>query len=165
MRMENSPEYEAEMNTRLDEMRKRREANERIIEGCRSHCWAGGVPWQPIESCPFAALADTYGYEGVVLFTDGENIARASVRERFGRPLIWSGEGHPEYVMRDGMMVLDGDGEFVEPDRPEWWFEWELTDEDGFMTYAGGEETGKEEIDFVPTRWLLLPLPSPDTEE
>jgi hypothetical protein len=54
-------------------------------------------------------------------------------------------------------MHLVGGEEDPREDLPKWWWKWELTDEFGYMTYAGGEETGKEEIGFVPTLWTFLP--------
>ena len=62
-----------------------------------------------------------------------------------------------EMVRVDHGFVIEG-AEYAEFDHPDWWFEWELTDEFGIMTYAGGEETGKEEIDFVPTHWMPMPV-------
>ena len=61
-------------------------------------------------------------------------------------------------VMRDGGIAYDGDGEWKYPDWPDWMFKWEFTDQNGMMTYAGGHETGKEEIDFIPTHWVPLPV-------
>ena len=155
MRIEQSPEYKAEMEKRHKEY----EREERRLKCQLAKALAlisGDIPWQPIEKCPFAALAEEYGFDGTILVTDGKGIALATIQGRFGRPQYWTGDEPPEQVWRDGYMSFEGNGEWKEPDNPEWWFKWEFTDKDGDMTYAGGEETGKEEIPFVATHWFPL---------
>ena len=77
------------------------------------------------------------------------------MHERFGRPVRMVKE--PEYVWTDDGFGLAG-GEFEEIDAPDWWFKWELTDEDSAMNYMSGDEVGKDEVGFIATQWLLLPL-------
>jgi hypothetical protein len=48
---------------------------------------AVGADWQPIEACPFAALDQEYGIDGLIWVSDGKEVALATVQKRFGRPL------------------------------------------------------------------------------
>ncbi len=161
MRFENSPEYEAEMEKHAQQRERETQRHERQLKKAFARCQAE-IPWQPIEECPFAALDHEYGFDGSILVTDGNEIALATVRSRFGEPMYWTGEKPPEAVWRDGQLVYEGEGSWEKPDRPKWWFKWEFTDENGSMTYASGHETGKEEVPFVTTHWFPLaaiPLP------
>ena len=161
MRFEWSDGYRAKIEKDADKRAKERAKLEATAKAARDKCWAGGVPWQPIEGCPFEAYRNEFGVEGRILVTDGESVSCASIRKRFGRPRFWEGKGEPEEVWRDGNLYIEGDGEFKEPDWPEWMFEWEFTDDDGLMNYAGGHETGKDEVGFVPTHWLPMPTTGP----
>jgi hypothetical protein len=159
MKIENSPAYEARMKKLQKDEEAKSWRHARAVSIAWRKCWGKQcIPWQPIETCPFEAYDEMYGLEGCILVKAGKKCARVSVTRRFGTPLVWTGKTPPETVMRDGRMVIEGDGKYVKPKRPAWWFQWELTDEDGIMTYAGGAETGKEEIDFLPTHWLPLPV-------
>lgn len=138
--------------------REREEAERgRVLREVKDQWRARGRPWLPMRKCPFAALDDEYGLDGTILVSDGKSRAIVTVSERFGTPIFW--KEPPQQVIRDGIFYLIGGEKDPRPDLPEWWWEWELTDEHGTMTYAGGEETGKEEVDFVPTIWTFLPEP------
>lgn len=156
-KIENSPEYEAKM----EEYRQERErlSAEKAWSDARKEWLEAGSTWMPMECCPFSALSEQYGVDGTILVSDGLARALVTVSKRFGRPMFFKTQ--PEQIFRDGMMHLVGGEVDPREDLPSWWWEWELTDEHGLMTYAGGEETGKEEVDFVPTAWTFLPDPPP----
>lgn len=157
MRIENSPKYEMEMTARLRKMEEERKAAEVEYEAEKAAWRANGSGWMPMGQCPFAALDNRYGFDGAVLVTDGKDTALATVKKRFGRPIFYKVQ--PEMVWRDGTPTLVGGEEDPRTDLPKWWWQWELTDEFGSMNYAGGEETGKDEVAFVPTHWTFLPEP------
>jgi hypothetical protein len=113
--------------------------------------WAKGAPWQPIESCPFK----DFEYKPI-LVTDGKSVALAKPHKRFGTPMRW--EKPPTLAMTDHGMSYVG-GKLAKIKAPKWWFQWELTDEFGTMNYAGGEETGKNEVGFIATHWMPFPTP------
>lgn len=161
MRIENSPEFLAKLEAcRIEREHERAECEllyRRALEKWRSL----GRQWMLMSECPFFALNDRYGIEGAILVSDETKIALASVRKRFGRPVFY--KKHPEQILRDGVLCLIGGEEDPRHDLPEWWWKWELIDEFGDMTYAGGEETGKEEVGFIATIWTFLPeLPTRD---
>jgi len=156
-RMENSPEFEATMEAYRKKRERESARGKRQYDKARKAWEAAGRGWLPMKSMPFKAFDDMCGFDGAVLVSDGTARALATVKARFGRPMFWKTQ--PEMVYRDGMMHWVGGVEDPRDDLPAWWWEWELTDQFGSMTYAGGEETGKEEIDFVPTIWTFLPDP------
>jgi hypothetical protein len=103
----------------------------------------------PMEACPFKWLDNSYGLDGVILVADGKNRTLAEVRKRFGTPFEY--EEEPTYSFQDGFMVAHG-GKIKKRDKPAWWYKYEFKDA---LTDNG--EYGKDEIDFVPTKWIFLP--------
>lgn len=162
MRTENSPKYEAEMKAYSDKRDRETRAAEKVWQKVRADWALAGCTWMPMENCPFGALDNRYGFAGAILVTDGTARALVTVKRRFGTPMFWKKQ--PEMIYRDGMMCLEGGEVDPRDDLPKWWWKWNLTDEFGSMTYAGGEETGKEEVDFVPTIWTFLPDPPKPSE-
>ena len=160
MRVENSPGYEAKMTKRDQQRKHETQRHARHLKKAFAPCTVK-IPWQPISKCPFDALDHEYGFDGSILVTDSDQIALATVKRRFGKPMYWTGDKPPEMVYRDGGMAYEGEGTWKKPDNPKWWFKWELTDVYGIMTYASGHETGKEEIPFVATHWFPLVAISP----
>lgn len=154
MRIENSPGYEAKMKRKQAEWEREAKKRKATIEKARADWRSSGGKWLPMDDCPFAALEEEYGLDGTILVANGKERALATVGKRFGRPIFWITP--PEYVIRDGMPCLVGGEEDPRPDLPKWYWEWELTDINGMMTYAGGEETGREEVGFLPTHWTFL---------
>ena len=149
-----SPEAKRQAEIEWEERRRENDRLEQELADLIKSIWPD-APWQPIDTCPFEMLSKTYGMEGTIFLSDGQEIAMATVSRRFGRPLRVVKP--PEYVMTDDGPAWIG-GEYEEIDAPDWWFEWELTDVNGNMNYAGGEEIGKDEVEFIPTMWLPLPL-------
>ena len=155
MRIENTPEYEAEMAER-ERKREREEARlERQLAKAKQKWRDAGCPWLPMGECPFKALDNEYGLDGSILVTDGEERALVTVSKRFGRPVFFKEE--PETVWRDGALVMRGGEIDPRDDLPKWWWEWELTDEFGLTNYIGGEPSGKDAVRFLPTLWTFLP--------
>lgn len=161
MRIENSPEYEAEMDRRLKAMAREDAANKAAMATAKERWRKAGRKWLPMAECPFRALDAHYGLEGSILVSDGEVVALATVTARFGTPLVWTGKEPPETVYRDGGFAIVGDGKYEKPKAPAWWFKWELTDVFGRENYAGGEPVGKDGVSFMPTKWTFLPEPTP----
>ena len=159
-RTENSPEYEAKMEEwRKKDAAKAKRASD-ALKKARGKWKASDSGWLPMHECPFRALDEKYGYEATILVSDGEQVAVARVKRRFGTPVFWKTE--PEYVMRDGMMCLVGGEEDPRDDLPKWWWKWEITDELASETWAYGEPAGQPEIRFVPTLWSFMPeAPNP----
>ena len=157
MRIENSQKFEATMKAYARKSAREKIAADKLWENTKAAWHKAGSTWMPMEFCPFEALDKRYDLDGCVLVSDGKITSLANIKKRFGTPLFW--KKAPELVMRDGMMCWIGGEEDKRPDLPPWWWKWELTDEFGSMTYAGGEETGKEAIDFLPTHWTFLPEP------
>ncbi len=156
-KIENSPEYDAQIEQWRKDGAQKRKQNDRLLKNAKKLWGESKTGWLPMDSCPFGALDDEYGFAGAILVTDGAKRALATVNKRFGTPVFYKTE--PEYVMRDGMMCGIGGEEDPRDDLPKWWWTWEIVDEFGSMTYAGGEETGKDEVDFVPTLWSFLQAP------
>lgn len=141
-------ERRAEVEARLEaEQQKRREA-----EATVAHVRATVKDWQPIETMPFAAFAEHYGEEATVLVSDGVSVAVASVNERLGRPVKCVKRG--EMALTDHGIAYVG-SEYEEFDHPQWWFDWEFTDE----LSTDHEMWGKSEVGFVATHWMPLPEP------
>ena len=115
----------------------------------RAHTFWGKLRWQKIASCPFKE----YEYEQIFV-TDGKRVCIAKVSKRFGTPMRVVEE--PEMVLTDKGMAWQG-GKYEEIKAPKWWFQWELEDVNGSMTYAGGHETGREEVPFIATHWMPMP--------
>jgi hypothetical protein len=109
----------------------------------------GKLPWQPITNCPF----EDYKYKKIFV-TDGKTVSLGKVNQRFGTPIRCIKE--PVMAMTDNGMQLVG-GKYAKIKAPEWWFKWEIENVEGMETYAGGHETGKEEVAFIATHWLPLP--------
>lgn len=136
---------------------KARRAKEEKLSKQLSAQLAESTDWTPIEGCPFKALNSEYGIDGIIWVSNGKDVALATVRKRFGRPMRVVKQ--PEMAITDNGMGWVG-GEYAEIEAPGWWFEWELTDQFGNETYAGGEPTGKKEVGFVATHWMAAkPLP------
>ena len=144
-----SPEYKAK---REAEDRKRKAKERRYRTQVMKLRAAAAVTWLPIADCPFDAFDDAYGIDGTMLVTDGTEMALVKVTRRFGTPMITKNPG--KMVMRDGEMRIEG-VELERPDCPDWWFKWELIDQNGYDS----EMYGKPEIEFVPTHFAALPLP------
>ena len=158
MRVENSPQYLAEMEAFRAKEAELAAEGEKDLEVALAAWRAADRGWLPMAACPFIGLDRLYGFDGAILVADDDGKrALVTIRKRFGRPVFFKTQ--PEMVFRDGMMCFEGGEIDPRPDLPAWWWEWELTDEFGEMTYAGGEPTGKESVDFVPTRWTFLPSP------
>lgn len=149
MRIENSPEFEAEMNARWEA----NEAEERRLQEARV-AFAAVLPsgWAEITTDALALWEME-----TILVADAETVAVVRVTKRFGRPIFW--EKPPERVMRDGFFYFEGGVEMPETCRPAWWWNWELED---FESYPS-ERYGRPEIDFIPTHWM--PVPSPPKRE
>lgn len=151
---ETKAKTEWELAQRAADLRRKAAA----LSALRARVWRDGAPWQDIADCPFEALAAQHGYASCVLVTDGDAVAIASVRGRFGRPVR---------VIQDAEMAITDHGvrwvggQFEEIDAPDWWFRWELVDVNGDMGYAGGEPAGRDEVEFLPTKWLPPPPPGP----
>ena len=138
MRIENSPEYEAEMAARSRQRDEERSSRKREVELSRA---ALGGAWSSMDTCPFLAL---YELVITIIVSDGKRVAIAEVSRRLGRPIFYKiepGEEDP----RD--------------DLPAWWWEWELTDIQGPMQYASGEEIGRAEVPLIATHWRFVPSP------
>lgn len=160
MKVRFSPEYTAKMKRReAADTRSRRAGARKIIEAWVSAWGTLDVPWLSIETCPFAAYEDLYGLGGTIFVKAGDEVAMVTIHRRYGRPLKVISPG--EIVLTDHGVSIEG-AEYAEFDHPDWWFAWEMTDVHGGMTYAGGEETGREEVRFVPTHWLPFPLKPTD---
>lgn len=150
---EPTAEERAEMDARRAERERESKAATRARAAAVKRSWPGGL-WQEMAACPFKAFDDAYDVSGALWVTDGKSRALVTVKRRFGTPIRW--KVPPTMVYSSKGLRLEG-GVEEKIDAPDWWFEWELTDEFGHMTYAGGEETGKEEIDFLPTHFLPPP--------
>jgi hypothetical protein len=146
-----SPEAKARAEREYAERR----AKERKLEEVVAEDRAKGGSWRPIESMPFKAYAEGYSRDATVLVTDGKEVAVATVSDRVGRPVKQIEP--PTYTLTDDGPILMG-GKYEEYDRPQWWFDWEFTDE----LSSDSEMWGKDEIDFVPTHYMPLPLPPND---
>lgn len=138
MRIENSPKYEKQMAKYRAEREAKEAEGERQYKAALKAWHKAESHWLPMDACPFAALDDRYGFDGTILVSDGKQRALVTVKKRFGRPVFYKKQ--PELVKRDGMLTLVGGEEDPRNDLPAWWWKWELTDEHGSMTYAGGEE-------------------------
>lgn len=145
MRVEMSESYRKKCEAEESKRKREAEKKEKLRNETTVRCWPASPAWQPMESCPFAAMK----YE-TVLVTDGDRVAVAKITERFGRPLRVVKPG--EHVLRDGVLTIEG-METTEYDHPEWWFQWELED----ALDDPSERFGRDEIDFVPTHFLTLP--------
>lgn len=158
MRMldERSEECKAADERRRREDEERCDRAENHVRRIRRQLWSAGIPWQPMSSCPFRELEDAWGEPTTLLVTDGESIAIAKVSRRCGRPVRCVEE--PRMVLTDEGLSYRG-GRYEEIDAPEWWFEWELEDLLERDVYLCGEPSGKPEVDFIATHWLLLPGP------
>lgn len=150
-----TPEERAKQEKQFAQWRADRERCEAQLAEARANTWTD-PPWRPIEDCPFELLRDSYGLQGSIFVTDGQSVALATVTERFGTPVHVTTQ---RFVLTDRGYELECETEEI--DAPDWWFKWELTDEFGDMTYAGGEETGKEEVGFIPTHWFFACPPVP----
>ena len=155
-KIENSPEYEANMKRFGARMKRKARTAARILAEARDQWAKAGMGWLKMSECPLAGLEQTYGIDGVILVSDGKETAIVGVSERFGRPVFWKKE--PEQTLRDGMIWLEGGEEDPRHDLPKWWWKYELKDQLE-TTYAYGETYHGREIDFVPTIWTFLPTP------
>lgn len=126
----------------------RRASAQKVVSEARGRVTA----WEPIEQMPFDAYSEAYGVSGVVILTDGRDMAVATVSKRFGRPVAVVNRG--EMAITDQGVAWVG-AEYAELDRPQWWFDWEFTD----TLSHESDMWGKDEIDFVPTHWMPLPNP------
>lgn len=144
-----TPEGKARMEREAREREAERSRRGEVRDAARK-CWTEAAPWQPIESCPFEAYDCASGADATFYVTDGKSLALVSVKRRFGRPVRCIRE--PGMILTDDGVRWEG-GEYVEYDRPAWWFRWELED----VLSPEDERFGKDEIDFVPTLWLPPP--------
>ena len=150
-----SPEAKAADEARRLAENKKLDRLASKLTRARNAMWCDHNLWSPIEGCPFDALAQTYGgYGGRIIVTDGTNTAIATVSKRFGRPLCVINQ--PQMAITDDGVAYVG-GEYAEIEAPKWWFKWQLTDDDGGENYAGGEPIGRDDVDFIPTHFMLLP--------
>jgi len=151
-----SPAAKAKQAKRYAEFQKEMAASKKTRQDAIAQFYSAGFAWADIESCPFMAYENAgYQLSGCIFVTDMKSIALATVHKRFGTPIRMTKE--PVMAMTDqGVQWIGGEYEAV--DAPKWWFEWELTDVFGCMNYAGGEETGKDEVGFIATHWAPMPV-------
>lgn len=154
MKVENSPQFEAEMEAH----RKKRERERLKAEKLKAAAVAKGLglSWTPMDKCPFEALDLWSGSHDYILITDGKSVTVTRITERFGTPVFYKKE--PERVFRDGMLWMEGGEVDPRPDLPKWWWKWELKDElESEVTYY--ESSSKPEVDWTPTHWMWMPKP------
>lgn len=138
---------------RNDEWTKERNAHKRVIRGAFERA---GEAWQPIETCPFQALAIVgHGLDCYVWVSDGKDVALASVKKRFGRPVRVVTP--PRLSLTDNGLAWVG-GEYAEIPAPDWWFQWEL--QNRLERYTERGEEFQSDVDFIATHWKpAMPKP------
>lgn len=153
--IQNSPEFEAQMEAHRKERERKKSASARLLKKAID---AGhGKDWTPMDKCPLSALELFDGCcHDKFLVTDGKAVTVVSVSRRFAKPVFWKTQ--PTYVISDGMPCLVGGEEDPRPDLPKWWWKYELKDElESEQQYY--DSSSKPEVDFVPTHWMWLPKP------
>lgn len=162
MRIENSPDYEKNLEDFRRKWREKSETKDAAYAKAIADWREKGCGWLSMDICPLEALNGQHGINGVIYVSDGTSTALVKVNQRFGRPLFW--KTPPEQVYRDGILCLVGGEEDPREDLPKWWWDWELLDQLE-TRYEYGESYHGDYLDFVPTLWTFLPDVPENSEE